>query len=141
GLARVYFANSGAEANDAALKLARKTTGRSGVIAARRSFHGRTLSTLSVSGGPENGQRYLPRVPSNRFVEYGNIEALREALDADTAAVILEPIQGEGGVQIPAAGYLQAVRELCTANGTLLIIDEIQTGFCRTGSFFVCNEE
>lgn len=135
-LSHIYFANSGAEANDAALKLARKITGRSKVIAAVASFHGRTLNTLSVSGGTDNTRRYLPAQPDNRFVEFGDLAALERCLDTGTAAVILEPIQGEGGVRIPDAEYLAQVSSLCRQFGALLIIDEIQTGFCRTGRFF-----
>jgi acetylornithine/N-succinyldiaminopimelate aminotransferase len=141
GLERVFFANSGAEANDAAIKLARKGTGRSEVVAALRSFHGRTLATLSVSGGPENGERYLHPVAGTRFVEFGDERALREALNGNTAAVILEPIQGEGGVRLPSPGYLKAVADACRQNGTVFIADEVQTGFCRTGSVFAVNED
>ena len=136
GLHRVFFANSGAEANDAAVKLARKATGRTRVLAAGSSFHGRTLATLSLSGGPENGARFSPQVPGNHFVPFGDIAALREALDDEVAAVILEPIQGEGGVRVAPPGYLQAVAQLCQEHGALFIADEVQTGFCRTGSFF-----
>jgi len=140
GLHRVFFANSGAEANDAAVKLARKVTGRSRVLAASGAFHGRTLATLSLSGGPENGARFAPRVPGNQFVPFGDLEVLGKALDADVAAVILEPVQGEGGVRVPPAGYLQAVAALCRTHGALLIADEVQTGFCRTGHFFAVDE-
>lgn len=135
-LSHVYFANSGAEANDAALKLARKVTGKSKVISASASFHGRTFNTLSVSGGIENTSRYLPTQPDNCFVEFGNLSALESCLDDETAAVILEPVQGEGGVRIPPADYLGKVAALCKERGALLIVDEIQTGFCRTGRFF-----
>jgi acetylornithine/N-succinyldiaminopimelate aminotransferase len=135
-LSHVYFANSGAEANDAALKLARKVTGKSKVIATCASFHGRTFNTLSVSGGVENTSRYLPSQPGNCFVEFGDIDAMARSIDSETAAVILEPVQGEGGVRIPPDDYLPRVGELCKSVGALLIIDEIQTGFCRTGKFF-----
>jgi len=141
GLHRVFFANSGAEANDAALKLARKVTGRTRVLAAGSSFHGRTLATLALSGGPENGARFSPQVPGNQFVPYGDIEALKKALDTEVAAVILEPIQGEGGVRVPPQGYLQAVAKLCHEHGALFIADEVQTGFCRTGSFFAVDAQ
>ena len=141
GLSRIYFASSGAEANDAAVKLARKVTGRSEVIAAKKSFHGRTLSTLSLSGGAETGNSFLPVVSGNKFVEYGNLQALAALISERTAAVILEPVQGEGGVRIPPPGYLKTVAELCRATGSLLIIDEVQTGFCRTGKFFAIDEE
>ena len=135
-LTRVFFSNSGAEANDAALKLARRVTGRLGVIATHGSFHGRTLSTLSLTGQAAQRDRFAPLVPGCRFVPYDDLGALRESLDGDTAAVIVEPLQGEGGVRIPSAGYLEGVSELCRANGTLLIVDEVQTGFCRTGPMF-----
>lgn len=135
GLTRVFFASSGAEANDAAVKLARKVTGRPDVIAVAGSFHGRTLSTLSLSGGSDNAAKYLPLVPGNQFVPFGEIDALA-ALSDRVAAVIVEPVQGEGGVRVPPPGYLQELAGVCRANGTLLIADEVQTGFCRTGTFF-----
>jgi acetylornithine/N-succinyldiaminopimelate aminotransferase len=135
-LGRLYFANSGAEANDAAIKLARKITAKSKIVSTLGSFHGRTLNSLSVSGGPHNVNRYLPRLPGNEFVPFGDSHAIAASLDAQTAAVILEPIQGEGGVRIPAMDYLSTVSQLCKQHGALLIIDEIQTGFCRTGKFF-----
>ena len=136
GLHRVFFANSGAEANDGAVKLARKVTGRPIVIAVSGSFHGRTLSTLSLSGGRDNAARYLPIVPSNVFAPFGDIEALAALMSDQVAAVIIEPVQGEGGVQMPPPGYLQDLSRLCAEHGALFIADEVQTGFCRTGSFF-----
>ena len=141
GLTRVFFANSGAEANDAAVKLARKVTGRPEVIAVAGSFHGRTLGTLSLSGGTDNAAKYLPLVPDNLFVPFGQVDALAAALSDRVAAVILEPVQGEGGVRVPPKGYLQDVAALCEAHGALLIADEVQTGFCRTGSFFAVDAE
>jgi len=135
-LSKVYFANSGAEANDAALKLARKIQGKSKVISTGGSFHGRTFNTLSVSGGIDNTSRYLPAMSENCFVEFGNFAALQAQMDANTAAVIVETVQGEGGVRIPDPEYLGKVARLCKAQGVLLIVDEIQTGFCRTGKFF-----
>lgn len=136
GLSNMFFANSGAEANDAALKFARKVTQRSKVVALVGSFHGRTLSTLSVSGGAENAARYLPKVPDNIFIPVGDIEALQRELDGSVAAIILEPVLGEGGARPLPAAYLQEVVRLCKANGSLFIADEVQTGFCRTGRFF-----
>ena len=109
GLTRVFFANSGAEANDAAVKLARKVTGRPEVIAVAGSFHGRTLGTLSLSGGTDNAAKYLPLVPDNIFVPFGQVDALAAALSDRVAAVLLEPVQGEGGVRVPPKGYLQDV--------------------------------
>lgn len=136
GLHRVFFANSGAEANDGAVKLARKVTGRAVVIAVTGSFHGRTLSTLSLSGGRENAARFLPLVPDNVFAPFGDIQALAALMSDRVAAVIIEPVQGEGGVQLPPPGYLQACSRLCHEHGALFIADEVQTGFCRTGTFF-----
>jgi len=136
GLSRVFFTNSGAEANDAAIKLARKITGRLDVISTERSFHGRTISTASATGQPSHRDKFKPLMPNYRFVPYDDIESLRRSLDSSVAAVIVEPIQGEGGVRIPADGYLESLSTMCRGNGSLLIVDEIQTGFCRTGSFF-----
>ena len=133
GLQRVYFANSGAEANDAALKLARKITGRQRVLAVHGAFHGRTLATLSVSGNAGNSARFLPSVPGNEFADVNELAAM---VSADIAAVIIEPIQGEGGVRAVPEELLQQLQQRCREHGTLLIIDEVQTGFCRTGDFF-----
>lgn len=135
-LSKIYFANSGAEANDAAIKLARKITGKSKVVSTLASFHGRTFNTLSVSGGKDNAEQFLPALEGNSFVPFGDFPALKAAIDEKTAAVILEPIQGEGGVRIPDDEYFASVDLLCKERGVLLIIDEIQTGFCRTGRFF-----
>lgn len=135
-LRRVFFANSGAEANDGAVKLARKITGRATVIAVSGSFHGRTLATLSLSGGQENAARYLPQVPGNLFAPFGDIAALESLMSDQVAAVILEPIQGEGGVRAQGLEYMKALEQLCRQYGALLIADEVQTGFCRTGTFF-----
>ena len=100
-LSKIYFANSGAEANDAAIKLARKISGKSKIVSTLASFHGRTFNTLSVSGGRDNTDQFLPYLDGNSFVPFGDLAALVKAVDEDTAAVILEPIQGEGGVRIP----------------------------------------
>lgn len=135
-LVRTYFCNSGAEANDAVLKLARKITGRSTVVSTLGSFHGRSMATLSVSRGPENPARFTARPTDTRFVPYGELAALTAAVDADTAAVIVEPVQGEGGVRIPPDQWLGHASALCRRHGALLIVDEVQTGFCRTGRFF-----
>jgi acetylornithine/N-succinyldiaminopimelate aminotransferase len=135
-LTRVFFTNSGAEANDAAIKLARKATGRLDVISTHLSFHGRTISTASATGQYKHRGRYKPLMPNYRFISYDSAAELEAALDSNVAAVILEPIQGEGGVRVPSDGYLQDVSRLCKANGSLLIVDEIQTGFCRTGPMF-----
>ncbi len=135
-ISNAYFCNSGAEANDAALKLARKITGKHKVISTQGSFHGRSFNTLSVSRGPDNSGRYLPQLPDICFVPHGDTAALAEVIDQQTAAVIVEPVQGEGGVRIPPANWLAQVQELCHRHDALLIVDEIQTGFCRTGKFF-----
>lgn len=135
-LTHCYFANSGAEANDAAIKLARKITGKVKVISTLGSFHGRTFNSLSASGGPQNISRYIPVMPGNEFVPYGDIDAAAACIDENTAALIVEPVQGEGGVRIPPPDYLSGLSRLCKQKGVLLIIDEIQTGFCRTGKFF-----
>ncbi|MCP4694220.1 MAG: aspartate aminotransferase family protein [Desulfobacterales bacterium] len=136
GLTRVFFSNSGAESNDAAIKLARKVTGRVNVISTTYSFHGRTLSALSATGQAIHRDKYNPLVPGCDFVPFNDIDAMADAVNDKTAAVILEPIQGEGGVNVPGDGYLEAVSEICAAKGAYLIVDEIQTGFCRTGAMF-----
>ena len=136
GLTRIFFSNSGAEANDAAIKLARKVTGKLDVVSCEQSFHGRTISTASATGQTTHRERFNPLMPNYRFVPFDDLPAIRDNMDSNVAAVILEPIQGEGGVQIPEEGYLEQVSDLCKAHGCLLIIDEIQTGFCRTGSMF-----
>lgn len=136
GMSRVFLCNSGAEANEGALKIARLKTGRTGVIATMRGFHGRTMGALSATWEKAYREPFLPLIADVTHVPYNNLDRLREALRANTAAVLLEVVQGEGGVHPAEAGYLQAVQELCHANGTLLIIDEVQTGFGRTGYLF-----
>jgi acetylornithine/N-succinyldiaminopimelate aminotransferase len=136
GLTRVFFSNSGAEANDASIKLARKVTGRLEVISTELSFHGRTISTASATGQVKHRDKFKPLMPNYRFVPFNDLRAMENALDREVAAVILEPIQGEGGVNLPAEGYLETVSALCRKNGSCLIVDEVQTGFCRTGPMF-----
>jgi acetylornithine/N-succinyldiaminopimelate aminotransferase len=136
-LTHVFFTNSGAEANDAAIKLARKTTGRTDVVSAQGSFHGRTISTASATGQSKHRDKYNPLMPNYRFVPFDDLSGLEKAMDENVAAVILEPIQGEGGVRAPSKHYLKDVENLCRQNKSLLIVDEIQTGFCRTGPMFV----
>lgn len=136
-LTRVFFTNSGAEANDAAIKLARKVTGRPDIISTYQSFHGRTISTTSATGQAKHRDRYSPLMPNYRFVPYNDSKALENSLNKNVAAVILEPIQGEGGVRMPSESYLKDVEKLCKQNGSLLIMDEIQTGFFRTGPVFI----
>jgi acetylornithine aminotransferase len=139
---RVFFCNSGAEANEAAIKLARRffnirgQAQRHRIVSMQRSFHGRTFATLSATGQEKVRLGYDPILAGFDFVPFGDIEALARAVGPDTCAIILEPIQGEGGVQVPPPGYLPAVRRLCDQTGTLLIFDEIQTGIGRTGSLF-----
>ena len=136
GLTRVFFTNSGAEANDAAVKLARKATGRTEVIATDGSFHGRTISMVSATGQAKHRDKFRPLMPGYAFVPYGRTDAVEAALDDDVAAMIVEPVQGEGGVRVPSPDYLRELSRLCRANGSLLIVDEVQTGFCRTGPLF-----
>jgi acetylornithine/N-succinyldiaminopimelate aminotransferase len=139
GLSKMWFANSGAEANDAALKLARKVTGRQAIVSVGGAFHGRTLATLSASGGSDNAARYLPRLPDHRFAELNNSEELDQLIDGAVAAVIVELVQGEGGVRSLTADYIYTLQQKCKQHGCLLIVDEVQTGFCRTGHFFACD--
>jgi acetylornithine/LysW-gamma-L-lysine aminotransferase len=136
GLERVFFCNSGTEAVEAALKFARISTGRTNIIAAMRAFHGRTFGSLSATFNKKYRQGVEPLVPGFSHVPYNNIEALENAVTGKTAAVILEPIQGEGGVYPADANYLQAAQRICAERGALLIIDEIQSGFGRTGKMF-----
>jgi acetylornithine/LysW-gamma-L-lysine aminotransferase len=133
---RVFLCNSGAEAIEGALKIARLVTGRTGVVAAMRGFHGRTMGALSATWEKAYRGPFEPLIAGVRHVPYNNVERLEQALDESIAAVIFEPVQGEGGVHPAADGYLAAARELCDANGSLLILDEIQTGFGRTGYLF-----
>ena len=143
---RVFFSNSGAEANEGAMKLARKFfcaqgSGRYKIVSSDHSFHGRTLATVAATGHDYYQAPYLPMLPRGfSQVPYNDLDALRAAVDEDTAAVMLEPIQGEGGVTPADKEYLRAVRALCDETGALLILDEVQTGVCRTGSLY-CYEQ
>jgi acetylornithine and succinylornithine aminotransferases len=136
GLERVFFCNSGTESIEAAIKFARLSTGRSGILATMRGFHGRTLGALSATWNKSYREPFLPLLPGFSHVPYNNLDALANAIDANTAALILEPVQGEGGVHPAQAGSLEAAAQLCHDRGALLIIDEVQTGFCRTGKTF-----
>ncbi len=136
GLERVFFCNSGTEAIEAAIKFSRVSTGRTGIIAAMRGFHGRTLGSLSATWNKKYREAFEPLVPDYSHVAYNNLGALEKAVTDKTAAVILEPVQGEGGVYPADPAYMEAVRELCTERGVLLVIDEVQTGFGRTGKIF-----
>lgn len=137
---RVFFANSGAEANEAAFKLGR-LTGRTHMVAADGAFHGRTMGSLALTGQPKKRDPFQPLPGDVTHVPYGDADALRAAVTTDTALVILEPLQGENGVVVPPAGYLAAAREITAATGTLLVLDEVQTGVGRTGHWFECQAQ
>lgn len=139
---KVFFCNSGAEANEGAIKLARKYAKenmkgeRYEIITALNSFHGRTLATLTATGQEKFQKGFEPLMPGFRYVEFNNLKALESAIDEKTCAVLLEPIQGEGGIRVPSPNYLKGVREICDKYGILLILDEVQTGIGRTGRLF-----
>ncbi len=143
---RVFFANSGAEANEAMLKLARKYfhdrgEGRFEIIAMDRSFHGRTMATVTCTGQEKYRVGFEPLLPGVRHVPFGDLAALESAITERTAAVLLEPIQGEGGLRMPAPGYLAEVRQLCSKHGVLMLLDEVQSGVGRTGTLFAYEQE
>ena len=133
--ARVFFCNSGAEANEAALKLSRKT-GRTRIVATKDSFHGRTMGALSLTGQPTKSEAFKPLIKGITHVPYGDMGAMLKKVNKKTAMVIVEPIMGEAGVIVPPHGYLQALRELCDETGALLVFDCVQTGMGRTGDWF-----
>ena len=133
--AKVFFCNSGAEANEAALKLSRKT-GRKIIVSTVGGFHGRTMGALSMTGQSEKRDLFAPIIKKIKYVPFGDVSAMKRAVNKRTAMVIVEPIQGESGVIVPPAGYLRELRQICDANGTLLVIDAIQTGMGRTGFWF-----
>jgi acetylornithine/N-succinyldiaminopimelate aminotransferase len=142
GLDRAFFCNSGAEANEAAIKLARKR-GKAvkgpachEILVAEHSFHGRTLATVAATGNPRYQEGFEPMPAGFRFVPFDDVEAMRRAVGPDTAAILVEPIQGEGGVLVPSAGYLAGLRALCDEMDLLLVLDEVQTGMGRTGRMF-----
>jgi acetylornithine aminotransferase len=137
---RVFFANSGAEAIEAAFKIARRT-GRTRMVATRGGFHGRTMGSLALTGQPKKQDPFRPLPAEVTHVPYGDVDALREAVTEDVAAFVVEPVQGENGVVVPPPGYLAAAREITRGTGTLLIVDEIQTGIGRTGEWFACQAE
>jgi LysW-gamma-L-lysine/LysW-L-ornithine aminotransferase len=136
GLDRVFLCNSGTESVEAAFKFARISTGRKNIVAAMRAFHGRTYGSLSATFNKKYRQGFEPLVPGFSHVPYNNIEALEKTVNEETAAVILEVIQGEGGVYPATTEYIYAARQICDRHGALLIVDEIQTGFGRTGKLF-----
>ena len=136
GLDKVFLCNSGTESVEAAFKFARISTGRKNIVAAMRAFHGRTYGSLSATFNKKYREGFEPLVPGFSHVPYNNVEALDKAVNEETAAVILEVVQGEGGVYPASAEYIQAARRICDEHGALLIVDEIQTGFGRTGRMF-----
>lgn len=141
-LSQSFFCNSGAEAVEGALKLARAATGKQRILYCAHSFHGKTFGALSVTGRSKYQEPFKPLVPACTVVNFGEIDHLEQELSkGDVAAFILEPIQGEGGIIMPPDGYLKQVRQLCTQYEALMIVDEIQTGFGRTGHMFACDEE
>ena len=144
---RVYFANSGAEANEAAMKIARRYmrlvrgVDRFGFVCADQSFHGRTWAAISATGQPKYQQGFEPLVPGFSHVPYDDLDAMSAAIDEQTCAVLVEPLQGEGGLVEPSPGYLAGLRRLCDERGCLLIFDEVQTGVGRTGDWFAYQRE
>ena len=148
GMDKVFFCNSGAEANEAAIKLARlyghhQAISRPQIIVMENAFHGRTLATLSATGSAKVQQGFAPLVQGFVRVPYGDIDAIKTAAEEypDIVAVLLEPIQGEGGIHVAPAGFLSALRELCDARQWLLMLDEVQSGMARTGDWFACQHE
>jgi acetylornithine/N-succinyldiaminopimelate aminotransferase len=138
---RTFLVSSGAEAMEGALKLAHRATGRTRYVSTRNSFHGRTLGALQVIGQAKHRDPYAALLREPSAVPFDDLEAARRAVDRDTAAFVVEPVQGEGGVNVPSAGYLAELREICDANGALLLLDEIQTGVGRTGRMFAFEHE
>lgn len=139
GLTNVHLGNSGTEAVEAAIKFARKYTGKSGMIAMNGSYHGKSMGALSITFNPKYRKAFMPLVEKPTFSPFGDIETLRSKIDKDTAFIIMEPIQGEGGINVAPDGFLQDVRKLCDENGILLIFDEIQAGLGRTGKMWACD--
>ena len=133
GLTQVHLNNSGAESVEASIKFARKFTGKKGMIAMKGSYHGKSMGALSLTFNPKYRESFKPLVEGAKFSAYGDLDALRDSIDGDTAFIILEPIQGESGIHIPPDGFLQGVRKICDENEILLIFDEIQSGLGRTG--------
>jgi predicted acetylornithine/succinylornithine family transaminase len=136
GGAQAFFCNSGAEAVEAALKYARKATGRPGIVALEGSFHGRTLGALSVTGQPAKRRAFEPLVPGVAFARLNDVESLHAAATAETGCILLEPVQGEGGIRLASPAFLDAAARLAAELGALLCLDEVQTGVGRTGTFF-----
>ena len=139
-LKKVFFCNSGAEAVEGAIKFARASTGKTGIIAAMRGFHGKTFGALAATWGPEYQKPFEPMLAGITHIPYNNFAKLKESVTKDTAAVILEPVQGEGGVRVGDKEFFRSVRDLCDSQGILFIMDEVQTGFGRTGTLFACEQ-
>ena len=140
GGAQSFFCNSGAEAIEAALKYARKATGRPGIVALENSFHGRTLGALAVTGQPAKREAFEPLVPGVSFAHLNDVDSLAAAVGEDTSCIVLEPVQGEGGIHPAEPGFVAGARQLADETGALLVLDEVQTGVGRTGSFFAFEE-
>ncbi|MDW8193282.1 MAG: aspartate aminotransferase family protein [Nitrososphaerota archaeon] len=138
GLNKVFLSNSGAEAVECAIKLARKFTGKTEIIAMMGAFHGKTMGALSATWDRKYRDPFKPLVPDFKHVPPDNLEKIKEALTDRTAAVIVEPIRGEGGIRVPPEGFMEGLDEICKEKGILLILDEVQTGFGRTGKIFAC---
>ena len=136
GITRSFLVNSGTEATEGAIKLAHRATGRSHFVSTENSFHGRTIGALGVIGQDKQRAPFLPLLNTPKVVPFDDLEAAAKAIDGETAAFIVEPVQGEGGVRVPTDGYLAGLREICDTNGALLIVDEVQTGIGRTGRMF-----
>ena len=138
GLNKAFLSNSGAESVECALKLARKHMGKPEIIAVMGAFHGKTMGALSATWDKKYREPFQPLVPEIKHVPPDNLEKMREAIGEKTAAVLVEPIRGEGGIRVPPDGYLKGLRDICDEKGVLLMFDEVQTGFGRTGKFFAC---
>lgn len=141
GLEYTFFSNSGTEAVEAALKFAKGMTGREKIVSTEGSYHGKTLGALAVTGREKYRAKFTPLMPGAVFVPFGDAESAVAAIDAATAAFIVEPVQGEGGINVPPAGYLRAIREACDKHGALLIADEVQSGLGRTGKMFAVEHD
>jgi acetylornithine/succinyldiaminopimelate/putrescine aminotransferase len=140
-LAHSFLVNSGTEATEGALKIAHRATGRTRFVSTQGSFHGRTLGALGLIGNPKHREPYRELLPDTALVPFDDLDAARRAIDDATAAFFVEPIQGEGGVNVPGEGYLAGLREICDARGALLVVDEVQTGIGRTGSMLAVARE
>jgi len=141
GLNKAFLSNSGTELVEFALKLARKKTGKKGIISMMGGFHGKTMGSLSATWNKKYREPFMPLIPGFKHVPYGNLERLEASIHEDVGAVLVEPIQGESGINVPPNGYLKGVSEVCEERDILLILDEIQTGLGRTGTWFACQKD